>query len=108
MKVPIRNRVNAKHNFTTTQEMKEVLEWYGGIRGYGAAVVEFDTPKEVSKDGKSAGINILRALSIQPKIRGNFSWKSNGTDHFGSFRPELIWGHLWRWSTLNGPFISVG
>ena len=53
MKVPIRHRVNAKHNFTTTQEMKE-LEWYGGIRGYGAAVVKFDTPKEVSKDGKSA------------------------------------------------------
>ena len=87
MKVPIRHRVNEKRNFTTNQEMKEALEWYGWLRGYSAAVVEVDTPKEVNKDDKSPGICILRAHSIQPKIRGNFSWKSNGTDHFGSVRP---------------------
>ena len=50
-------------------------------------MVEVDTPKEVNKDDKSPGICILRAHFIQPKIRGNFSWKSNGTHHFSSVRP---------------------
>ena len=90
MKVPIRHSVNGKHNCTTIQDMKEALEWYGGLRGYSAAVVEVDTSKEVNKDDKSARISIPRTLSIQPKIRGNFNWKSNGTDHFGSVWPELI------------------
>ena len=37
---------------------------YGGLRGFRAATVEVDTPKEINKGGKSPGISMSSGMLI--------------------------------------------
>ena len=74
MKVHIKRWVNEKHDMTTAENMKEVLESHGGLKGCRVAVVQVDTTKSVGVENKIPGISLLNNFLFEE--RGCRAWKA--------------------------------
>ena len=74
MKVHIKRWVSEKHDMTTVENMKEVLESHGGLKGCRVAVVQVDTTKSVGVENKIPGISLLNNFLFEE--RGRRAWKA--------------------------------
>ena len=74
MKVHIKRWVSEKHDMTTAENMKEVLESHGGLKGCRVAVVQVDTTKSVGVENKIPGISLLNNFLFEE--RGRRAWKA--------------------------------
>ncbi|PFX13900.1 hypothetical protein AWC38_SpisGene21984 [Stylophora pistillata] len=66
--------VNEKHEMITAENMKEVLESHGGLKGCRVAVVQVGTPKSVGVENKMPGISLLNNFLFEE--RGVHAWKA--------------------------------
>ena len=75
MQADIKRWVNEKHDVVSAEDMKQVIESHGGLKGCRAAVVEVDISKDVVKDNKIPGISLLNNFQLIEKS-GIRSWRA--------------------------------